>query len=294
MKKYEHIFISLKEELCNRIQYYLDEDSGAGIFIMPIKDNMGDNFVIRLREKNSHYIIDDGGAIGNTLFIMSETIGGTRASKLVSDLTHNFDCHPNRAEGVIELIAPEEKIVSTLLHFTKLLVTLDTMLVEVGKEEREAERPQRQSLGPRASQRVRKRLKPLIKAEKVRQRVIIAGLTVPDWMVDFAYEPKIEPVAHTIELALLITVDLAVLDPIAKATHAFSRAVDIRSAHANYDIHIGYDRHGQNSNSAHAADFISQHQIDTRSYHAIDLSNSSEYEELFNRISSETGMPISL
>ncbi len=294
MKTYEHIFNTLKEEMGNRLEYYLDEDSDAGIFIMPIKDNMGDNFVMRLRENNSHYIIDDGGAISNALFIMSETIGGTRASRLVSDLTRSFDCHFNRAEGVIELLASEGKIVPTLLHFTKLLVTLDTMLVEIGKEERAAERPQRQSLGPRASHRVRRRLSPLIKAEKVSNRVIINGLTVPDWMVDFAYKPKIEPVASTIELVLLITVDLAVIDPIIKAGHAYMRAVDIKSMHANYDIHIGYDRHGQNSTSAHAADFITQHQIDTRSYHAIDLSNASDYEDLFSRIGRETGMPITL
>jgi len=292
MKTYEDIFRGLKEELGNQLRFYLDEASGTGVLVLPFKDSMGDNFVIRVRENGGSYILDDGGLIKNTVFIMSETVGGTKSNKLVSGLVKSFDSRFDQAEGLIELAANQGQIIPKLLHFTKLLVTLDTMLVEVVKEERKEEKPHRVSLGPRASQRIRKSLTPLIKVEKVSHRLIMDGLTVPDWMVDFAYEPVVEPISQTTELVAIITVDLAVLDPIIKSAHAFSRAIDIKAAHGKYDIEIAFDTHGQNSNSLHAANFLIQHQIETKAYRTIDLSKSREYSELVSRINRETGMPL--
>ncbi len=278
----------------SQFHFYVDETYDAGVFVLPFKDNLGDNFIIRLRRNEGHYILDDGGVTRNTLLIMAETVGGVKSGKLVSALLRSFDAHFNRAEGLIELVSGFDKIIPKMLHFTKLLATLDTMLVEIVKEERELVKPQRQSLGPRASQRIRKSLKPLIKVGKVSHRFTVDGLTIPDWMVDFAYEPKLEPIAQSVELVVLITVDLAVLDPVLKATYAFSRAVDIRSAHAKYDIKIAFDRHGQNSTSLNAANFLVEHQLDSRAYSAIDISRPPDYMELVNRINRETGMPLTI
>lgn len=294
MKTYEDIFRELKEEVENQFHFYVDETDNAGVFILPLKDNLGDNFIIRLRGNEGYYILDDGGVTRNALLIMSETVGGVKSSKLVSALLRSFDARFNRAEGLIELVSGFDEIIPRMLHFTKLLATLDTMLVEIVKEERELVKPQRQSLGPRASQRIRKSLSPLIKIRKVSHRFIVDGLTVPDWMVDFAYEPKLEPIAQSVELAVLITVDFAVLDPVLKATYAFSRAVDIKSAHAKYDIKIAFDRHGQNSTSLNAANFLIEHQLDSRAYNTIDISKAPNYAELVNRINRETGMPLTI
>lgn len=294
MKTYEDIFRELRQEVGNQFHFYVDETYDAGIFVLPFKDNLGDNFVIRLKQNDAHYILDDGGVTRNTLLIMAETVGGVKSSKLVAALLRSFDAHFNRAEGLIELVSGFDKIIPEILHFAKLLVTLDTMLVEITKEEREVAKPQRQSLGPRASQRIRKSLNPLIRMGKVSHRFIVDGLTVPDWMVDFAYEPKLEPIAQLVELVVLITVDLAVLDPVLKATYAFSRAVDIKSAHAKYDVKIAFDRHGQNSTSLNAANFLVEHQLDNRAYSTIDISRSPDYAELVNRINRETGMPLTI
>jgi len=294
MKIYEDIFGELKKEVGSQLHFYVDDTQRAGVFILPFKDNLGDNFVIRLRGSDGYYTLDDGGIIKNTLLIMSETVGGVRSGKLVSALVRSFDAHFNRAEGLIELMSGLNEVVPKILHFTKLLVTLDTMLVEMAKEERELAKPQRQSLGPRVSQRMRKSLNPLIKMGKVSHRFTVDGLTVPDWMVDFAYEPKLEPVAQSVELVVVIAVDLAVLDPVHKATYAFSRAVDIKSAHGRYDIKIAFDRHGQNSTSLNAANFLIEHQLDTKSYNAIDISRSGDYAQLVNRINRETGMPLAI
>lgn len=292
MRSYAEIFGELKQEVGNQLHYYLDEPSGAGILLLPFKDSMGDNFVIRLRQRDGSYVLDDGGAIRNALFIMSEIIGGAKPNKLVSDLVSSFGCQTDTATGLIELVANQKEVISKLLHFTKLLVTLDTMLVEVGREERKKEKPHRVSLGPRASQRIRKSLTPLIKAEKVTHRFTVNGLTVPDWMVDFAYKPLVEIFIREIKLVILITVDLAVLDPIIKSAHAFSRAIDIKAAHADYDILVAFDRHGQNSTSLYAANFLLEHQIDNRAYKTINLSERPEFIKLVNRVHRETGMSL--
>ncbi len=294
MKTYEEIFGVLKEEVGKQLDFYVDEIENVGVFILPFKDNLGDNFVMRLRRNEEHYVLDDGGATTNTLLIISETVGGVKSGKLVSALIRSFDAHLNRAESLIELKSGFDEIIPKVLHFTKLLVTLDTMLVEVAEEERELARPQRRTLGPRVSQRVRKALNPLIKVGKVSHRFMVDGLTVPDWMVDFAYEPKLEPVAQTVELAVLIAVDLAVLDPVLKATYAFSRAVDIKSAHEKYDIRIAFDRHGQNSASLNAANFLAQHQTDSQAYTTIDLSKKQKFSDLVNLVNRETGMPLTI
>ncbi len=292
MKKRGNVFRRLREEMASQLSFYVDEASDASVFILPFKDNLGDNLVIRLRDNEQHYVVDDGGLTSNTLFVISETTGGVKSGKLASSLISSFGAHLNKAEGLVELTAGYYEVVPKMLHFIKMLLTLDTMLGEVVKEEREIGRPQRQSLGPRASQKLRKPLNPLIKLGQVSYRFLVDGLTVPDWMVDFAYEPVPPYLAPPAQMVLYITVDLAVVDPVLKATYAFSRAIDIKAAHKDYDIRIAFDAHGQNSTSASAARFLSEHQIDTKAYTAIDLSKKQELAKLVNRVNSEIGMPL--
>lgn len=294
MKMCEELFVQLKEEIVKELHFSIDETSDSCVFVLPFKDSMGDNFVIRLKEREEYFVLDDAGMTQNMLFMIAETVGGVRAGRLVHGLFSSFGAHSDQAEGVVELKSRYDEVIPKLLHFTKLLLTLDTMLVEIVKEERKAEKPQRQSLGPRASQKLRKSLKPLIKVDKISHRFIVDGLSIPDWMVDFAYKPVFEPLAHTVELVVLITVDLAVLDPILKSAHAFSRAVDIKAMHANYDIRVAFDRHRQNSSSLNAANFLTQHQIGTRAYTAIDISEQPRFGEFVNQINRETGMPLTV
>ncbi len=294
MKTYEDIFRQLREEVGDQFRLYLDETSDMGVFVLPFKDNLGDNFVIRVRENDGYFILDDGGIAKNTLFIMSETIGGVKSGKLVSVLVRSFDARFDKIEGLVELVSGYDEVVPKLLHFVKLLVTMDTMLVEIGKEEKELARPYRQSLGLRASHRIRRSLRPLIQVRKVDYRVTVDGLTVPDWLVDFAYKPTLELLAIEVEMVILISVDLAVLDPVVKATYAYSRAMDIKAAHAKYDIRIAYDTHGQNSASASGANFISEHQIYDKAYTAIDLSKRENFAELVRTVNRETGMPLTV
>jgi len=292
VRDYLDVFLELKREIGDQLRYNADEQSGAGVLLLPFKDSMGDNFVIRLRHLDSSFVLDDGGVIENALFVMSEVFGGAKPNKLVSDLVSSFGCQIDAGEGLIKLVVDQREVIPRLLHFVKLLVTLDTMLVEVSREERKKGKPQRVSLGPRASQRIRRSLTPLIKAKKVTPRFTVDGLAVPDWMVDFAYKPLVEMLAREIQMVILITVDLAVLDPIIKSAHAFSRAIDIKAAHADYDILVAFDRHGQNSASLHAANFLAQHQVDSKAYRAIDLSDKSRFLELVGRVHRETGMSL--
>lgn len=291
MKTYGEIFEQVKSEMGEQLDFYIDENANMGIVTLPFRDNLGDNFVVRIGKNDVHFILDDAGLVQNTLFMMSQTLGGLKASRLVNALVRSFDAHFDRVEGVIGLVSGYDEVESRLLHFLKLLITIDTMLVEVGKEEKEAVRPYRQSLGPRASQRIRKSIKPLIDIKKVNHRVEVSGISVSNWLVDFAYKPTLERLAVETELVVLISVDLAVLDPIFKATYAHSRATDIRAAHRNYDIRIAYDAHGQNSNAESGANFLRQHEIYERAYSTIDLSSKEKFVELVRAVNRETGMP---
>ena len=292
MKKYEGKFEQIKTEIGNQFYFYVDENLDMGIFVLPIRDNLGDNFIVRLGEKDGHLILDDAGMIQNTLFMMSETVGGIKATRLVSALVTSFGAHFDKIEGLVELVSEYDEVIAKLLHFVKLLVTMDTMLVEIGKEESELVRPYRQSLGPRASQRIRKSLRPLIQVGKVDYRMTVDGLTVPDWLVDFAYKPILKRLFMEVEMVILISVDLAVLDPIVKATYAYSRAMDIKAAHTKYDIRIAYDTHGQDSASASGANFLREHQIYDKAYTAVDLSKRENFIDLVNSVNRETGMPL--
>ncbi|GAH63283.1 unnamed protein product, partial [marine sediment metagenome] len=56
MKTQEEIFKQLKEEVGNQLRFYVDETSNVSVFVLPFKDNLGDNFVIRLRQDDGYYI----------------------------------------------------------------------------------------------------------------------------------------------------------------------------------------------------------------------------------------------
>lgn len=291
MIKYEEIFEQLKREVGKQFHFYMDEISNVGVLTLPFKDSSGDNFIIRLSENNRHFKLDDGGTTKSSLFLITETVGGVRPSRIIDSLTRSFNAHFNESEGLIELTSEYDDIIPKLLHFTKMLITLDTMLLEIAVEEKEKEKekPHRVSLGPRASQKLWTPLKPLIKGEKVMRRFEIDGLTIPDWIVDFAYEPTVPHTAPLPDMVLLITVDLAVLDPITKAAHAYSRAIDIKAAHDNYGIRIAFDRHGQDSTSLHAANFLNRYQIDSKAYTSIDISERQDFVKLLRQIGQETG-----
>ena len=59
MKTYEDIFRELREQVGSQFHFYVDETSDAGVFVLPFKDNLGDNFVIRLSENDGYYILDE-------------------------------------------------------------------------------------------------------------------------------------------------------------------------------------------------------------------------------------------
>lgn len=95
-------------------------------------------------------------------------------------------------------------------------------------------------------------------------------------------------------MVVFIAVDLAVPDPILKAAHAFSRAVDIGARHRDYDIKVAFDTHGQNNSVKNAANFLVQHQTDTSAYTAMDLSKREDLASLLEKVRQETGATLAL
>ena len=292
MDNKENILSSVIERIKGQFELSIDDSSGSGIIKLPFMDSIGDNYVVRIRDDNGRCFVDDAGRIENTIFTIRETIGERKSEKLERDLVDSFGANINQQEGVIELEVHGDEVVDCVLHLSKLMITLDTMLNQRVKEERERERPHRQSLGPRASQRIRKSLHPAIDEGLVNYRHIVSGLTMPDWLVDFIYKPSIQPMAQTAEAIVVITVDLDVADPIIKSTHAFSRAIDIKAEHKNYELRIAYDTHGQNSNSEHAANFLIEHQLYRNEYKTIDISKSGNYRELITEINREVSLDL--
>ncbi len=279
-------FINYLEQECD---VRTDESSGSCILILPFQDSMGDNILIRISEINGYILLDDAGTTEATLFNIRETVGGKKVWETYNGLIASFGANRNSNNGTVEFKVESNEINDKILHFAKLLVTLDTMLIRISEEEKikQIDRPHRHSLGPRASQKIHKSLLPLIKKGRVDYRTEINGLSVPDWLVDFAYKPSLKPISETCELIVLITVDLAVMDPIIKSTYAYSRAVDIKSAHDNYEIRIAFDTHGENSNTKHAANFLKEHEIKSGAYHSSDISKMWDYESFVSNINRE-------
>jgi len=292
MKVRKELLDEALEGLRAQFEWIIDEKSDSYVLSLPFKDGMGDNFVIRVRDGDEKYAIDDAGTIGNTLFTIRETIRDRKSEQMARALIDSFGAAIDLDEGTIGFQAKYEEIQDKILHLSKLMVSLDTILTQRIKEERKEERSQRQSLGPRASQKIRKSLHSMIEEGLVNYRYMVDGLTIPDWLVDFAYKPLMEPLVQTSELIVVITVDLAVLDPIMKSAHAFSRAVDIKAAHQNYEIRVAYDTHGQNSNSENAANFLREHQLYRNEYLAIDVSETGHYVDFLNNISREVALDL--
>ncbi len=290
--KREELFGEVVDRIKGQFEVTIDDRLDCYIVKLPFRDSIGDNYLIRIRGDNGRYLIDDAGKIEHIIFKIRETIGDRKSEKLERALVNSFGANINLEEGVIEVEVDGKEVESSILHLGKLMMTLDTMLNQQVKEERETKRPHRQSLGPRASQRIRKSLHPVIDEGLVNYRHTVSGLTIPDWLVDFVYKPLIQPIAQTSELIVVITVDLDVADPIIKSAHAFSRVVDIKAEHKNYELKIAYDTHGQNSNSENAANFLREHQLYRNEYQTIDISKSENYARLVADINREVALDL--
>ena len=174
-------------------------------------------------------------------------------------------------------------------RFLKLVLTLDTLLAASSRDSRAREEPHKQSLGPRASQKLHSSLLPLIKTQKVRYKGIVDGMVIPDWLVDVQYEQRPVISRPRTETVLIIAVDLAVQDPVQRATHAHARAWDIKKKHSPYDIRVVYDTHGQNGSVGYAVEYLKEYSTTTGAYAPLDISTADRFNELIHRVDAEAG-----
>jgi len=259
------------------------QEEGSCVVVLPFKDHLGDLVDLRVRSEAGKYTLDDYGRIAGLLFSTDQARGQTRASGILRRLADAYGLNINKDEGLLELTITEDEFPSKFLTFTKVLLTLGTILPSMVEEG--AGELRRESLGPRVSRRIRSHLKSRKLLDKVNSGWTVDGQAIPNWIVDYFYQSQ-HP-ANQNQHVCIITLDLAVMDPLPKAERALSMSLDIKAIHRQYDICVAYDGHGQNGKVQSATNLIRQHQLDAGEYKAFDMFQDTEKGIFFERIERE-------
>ncbi|MDP2859657.1 MAG: DUF1828 domain-containing protein [Bacillota bacterium] len=241
----------------------------------PFYDPDGDPIELRVRFEDELAVIDDLGQVAGALFSMEQDAETAPGFLLVKSLAHAHGVALDFDEGLLLVRCPKKELAGRFLNFLSVILSIQTSLPHLRTQKRE-----RQSLGPRLGKSFGRILADLRVLSDVRRHSKVPGKTVEDWIVEYLYR------ARSAQYNVLIsTVDLDVANPIRKAEHAITMALDLRGAYERDKIRVLYDTHRRNSDTAQAADLIKENE--DLGYQAYNFRHAAEIGTLKNLVLQE-------
>lgn len=286
----------LKTTLRRRLTAYEFHETESGCYLTtPFLDPSGDALAVRIQESPTHCVMDDSGYVAHVMSRVAPNTAALRqAESLLRGLVGSFGATLNHDDGTVQLVSAQDRVTESIVRFIQLFIALDTVVGQLSFEgERQAAR-QRPTLGPRASTKIAKEIKPALDQNLIQRRAIVDGKAYSAWPVDFIYEPRKKLPIEGVSRVVVLGVDLAVQEPLLRASDAFMRVVDIKSAHQDYDIRVAVDPHGKNGMVDAAKKLLLEHQLDTKAYSVFDLGDRTRFADLTSQIRYEVGELLSL
>ena len=283
-----------RQKVLESVQNYQFHSEPEGCFIStPFLDASGDNLLVRVRKSDGGYVVDDGGYISHmTEYVQPTSRSIRRVNEILRDTPSIFGMSLNRDEGTIYMRCPDNEIGGAVLKVIQAVIALDGSLSHVAVESTKDQSRSRTSLGPRVATKIVNSIKPILNQNLAQRNVIVNGQAVEDWKVDLRYQPKIltdmDKIRHpSITSVVVIAVDLAIKEPIHKASEAMARAIDIKGAHEDYEIRVALDTHQQNGTVLAAKGLLEKHQ--DNKFRVFDLGKPGYLAQFTNQIHLEVG-----
>ena len=282
---------SLATAIRHRVESGFDvrEEEDSLWVSLPLHDRSGDPMAVRLRDTGSEILIDDEGVIAHLLVSLGDA--GSRGYRLLQTTANAYGLEINSDTGLVEMSAvPDDPDVAAraALHFAKVVLSLDTILSEMLQRGQEA----RSKLGQRVVGTISKELKARKKLRHMERFATVSGSIVDRWKVDYSYKPL---AILENELVMIVGVDIGVAEPLSKAEHVLSLAMDVKGAHPDYLLRVAYDgkENGVGKNGARTAvRMMREHGADLLS--TFDLGDVGERKKFYEHVDEELAPALKL
>lgn len=242
---------------------------------LPFWDGGGDPVDLTVRLQAGRATIDDGGSIAGLLFSLDQDTQGTPAFKLVEDLgrTHGLEVDFN--EGVVRLSVTEDDLYEGIAEMAKVVLALHTVVPHVRTTPRRVA-----SFGPRLRSKIARRYRDLNILNMVQRSYRLDGATVSAWPVDFRWSVGSNGHSYAVNV---VTADLGVAEPIAKAHKIVALSVDThtRNSSNSDQLRVVFESQYDNALADEASKFLRFHS-DELHYDVFDLSERTESSKFFD------------
>ena len=262
-------------------------ESGECLIRLPFWDSEGDPLELTATINSGCAIIDDAGSIAGLLFSLGQDAQSTPAFKLLDNLrrTHGIEIDFN--EGVVRLSVPEGHLYDGIAEMAKVVISMHTVVPHIRISSRRATSveprvsPRRvSSFGSRLRTKVTRRYRDLKILDSMERSYSLAGATISDWPVDFHWSVGSNGSSYDVNV---VTADLAVADPLARAHRIAALSVDTRELHqpSRGQLRVAIESQDGNDQSIEAANFLRLHsnELDYRFFDLRHEGDSSEFYE---------------
>ena len=250
-------------------------DSGECLVRLPFWDGEGDPIELTVAVEEGRAAINDTGSIAGILFSLGQDHQGTPAFKLLEDLAKAHNLEINFDDGLVELSIPEADIYAGIAEMAKVVLTMKTVVPHI----RQSRRRQR-SFGPRLRTKVARQYRNLEVFDLIQKSYQLDGATVSGWPIDFRWSVGHNGSSYAVDV---VTADLSVSEPFAKAQKIVSLSLDTRQLHQprNGRLRVVTESQTDNDQAIEALDFLRFHSSEL-DYHVFDLREHDESAEFYN------------
>jgi hypothetical protein len=255
----------------------LSSREGISYLTMPLLDAEGEPIELALVQQNGDILVHDGGKVAASLFSTDQESENSVGFKLARSMTEAYEVELNFDAGVLQRRFTEGFSAKEVWRLAEIVCAVSLAVPHLPAPRG------RTALGTRLRGRVRSTMKDLGVLGLVEQRRRMQGRTFDQWMVDFYYKPNtIEP-RYDVAVA---TLDLDVQEPVEKAEHAITLAMDVKEANPRAAIRVVYDTHGHNSLASQASSLINAYG-ERIGYEAYDYRSDEDHARFIEKIEEE-------
>ena len=234
----------LKEQLIRHLASRVDvaptRDGGCAIRT-PFLDGDGDPIHVIVNQKGDCFRIDDTSTIAGHLFTLGQHMLNTPAFKLLQDVANSYGAELDYDQGAVILNAKGDRLLDGVMDLAKVVVTMVTVTPFI--------RVAPNRIKHRAGSRLRTRIKREYESRKIMALVEdsyeLRGASGVSWPVDFHWwtdhpvdNTTQQPVSVAQQHVYVVTANLDVQEPMAKANHLATLALDAQRQSQGDDLRV--------------------------------------------------------
>ena len=209
------------------------------------------------------------------MFSLDQHEEGSSTFRLLEELCQSNGIEVDFDQGTLKLSVAEEQLYDGIAGLVKVVLAMNSVVPHI-----RVHRPRGSSLGPRLRSKIARRYQELNILKLVERYYRLEGAKGPSWTIDFHWPVQSNGNVHAVNV---VTADLGVSQPLAKAHRIVALSVDTAERHRQGDdqLRVVIETGPSSAQSTEAGDFLRFHS-EQLAYSVFDLGREPELEKFYD------------